>query len=373
MVRPLRAPYPFVPVEGAFLSRSLARTWERMMADIEGAREEVLLENYILVDSASTDRLTEALRRAKAQGAEIRLHIDAAGSYLLGREQERTLRELATLKIHHPPSLRTIMGGIRKRVMRRTHRRLLVIDRKVAWTGGMGFADQWWPENPERHREVDLRMEGAIVDHCRDAFLTLWQGDRRRGDLPVQQEPVDGHWRLVPQYAFGRRLFRLGLRRSIMHARERVWLRTAYFVPPRRLRREMRRAAERGVDVRLLLPGPRYHDHPGVRYAGHRYYAGLLRRGVRIFEYQPSFQHGKTALFDGGRALLGTPNIDRLSFRFNHEVAVQVQDRRLAAEVEAHFRDDFALSEEVTWEQWQKRPWFDRLREAFLSIFAPLM
>jgi len=369
MSRPLRAPYPFVPIEGDRLFRSMEATWAMLLEDLGGATEEILLENYILVDGAAADALFAALKLAHQQGARIRLHLDAAGSYLLSRSQRMAFESIAELKIYHPLSFRAIFGGMRNLLMRRTHRRLIVIDQRVAWTGGMAFADQWWVGNPSAHREINLRMEGTIVAHCRDAFEALWQREVRLIEGEAAITPKDGHWRLLPQYASGRRLFRIGLRRAIGQARERVWLRTAYFIPPRRLRKALYLAAERGIDVRLLLPGPRGHDHPAVRYAGRRYYGRLLRRGIRIFEYQPSFQHGKVAIFDRQRLLVGTPNIDHWSFVFNHEIAVQAFSERLNEEACAHFRADFALSEEIHWQEWRYRPLWERLREDFLGLF----
>jgi cardiolipin synthase len=369
MSRPLRAPYPFVPVEGAQLFLSLEATWEQLLRDLEQAQEEILIENYILIDSDSTDALMVALTKAHANGAKIQIHIDAAGSYLLSRKQQAAIEAIAELKIYHPLSWAMIFGGLRNRMMRRTHRRIFVIDHKLAWTGGMAFADQWWTTNPEACREIMMRMEGAIVAHCHDAFMALWHGEVRKVDLRSAVPSKPEQWRLLPQYASGRRLFRLGLRRAVGQAQERVWLRTAYFIPPRRLRRALCLAAERGLDVRLLLPSGTHHDHPAVRLAGHRYYGQLLRSGVRIFEYQPRFQHGKAALFDRERVIIGTPNIDQWSFVFNHEIAVQARSESLGAETAAQFVADFADSTEIDLARWRKRPLWRRVRESFVGLF----
>lgn len=369
MSRPLRAPYPFVPIEGARLFLSLEEMWQQLLLDLASAEQEILLENYILIDSEATDALLPALQQAHARGAKIRLHLDAAGSYLLSRKLRTALEEIATVKIYHPPSLAAFFGGLRNRAMRRTHRRIFVMDGRVAWTGGLAFADQWWPSNPAACREIMVRMEGAIAEHCQDAFEALWNGEVRRVDLRSVGPSKPEHWRLLPQYASGRRLFRLGLRRAIGQSRERVWLRTAYFIPPRRLRRALYLAAQRGIDVRLLLPSRKHHDHPYVRMAGHRYYGGLLRRGIRIFEYQPRFQHGKAALFDQERVIIGTPNIDHWSFVLNHEIAMQARSRKLNAATEAQFLADFAESKEFHWEAWRKRPLWHRFREVFFGLF----
>jgi phosphatidylserine/phosphatidylglycerophosphate/cardiolipin synthase-like enzyme len=144
-------------------------------------------------------------------------------------------------------------------------------------------------------------------------------------------------------------------------AHRRIWVCTPYFVPTRSLRRRLARAARRGVDVRLLLPGTT-HDHPGVRYAGQRFYAPLLRSGVRIFEFQPAFIHAKFSLADDW-VTLGSCNFDHWSLHWNLEANQEVLDAGFAAQVAALFEDNFALSQEIDWACWQRRPWWRRLRE----------
>ncbi|RMD77934.1 MAG: phosphatidylserine/phosphatidylglycerophosphate/cardiolipin synthase family protein, partial [Gammaproteobacteria bacterium] len=186
--------------------------------------------------------------------------------------------------------------------------------------------------------------------------------------------PGGGGWagrqrgRVVGSWGLWDPVLRRSVQRRIRGARERVWLATAYFVPTWRLRRALGRAAARGLDVRLLLPGP-ITDHPAVRHAGRRYYHGLLRRGVRIFEYQPRFLHAKALLCDGW-ASVGSANLDRWTIRWNLEANQEVEDPAFAAELEAAFLRDFAESAECRAADWPRRPWPARLLEAFWGWVA---
>ena len=155
---------------------------------------------------------------------------------------------------------------------------------------------------------------------------------------------------------------RMGVQRSLLghlqRARQRVWFATAYFIPSWKIRRKLKRAARAGVDVRLLLPGP-VTDHPGARYASHRYYGRLLKSGVRIFEYQPRFFHTKTVLCDDWLTI-GSCNFDRWNLQWNLEANQEVDDPETAKTVAAMFMQDFTNCHEYTAGEWVQRSWYLR-------------
>jgi phosphatidylserine/phosphatidylglycerophosphate/cardiolipin synthase-like enzyme len=155
-------------------------------------------------------------------------------------------------------------------------------------------------------------------------------------------------------------------KKQIHNAKKRIWFATAYLVPPRRLRKTLKRAARSGLDVRLLVPGP-ITDHPGVRYASHRHYGRLLTNGVRIFEYQPRFFHAKTVLCDDWVAI-GSSNFDRWNLRWNLEASQEIIDEDFAVKVEAMFITDFANSVEIDYRNWLQRSWYLRLRQWFWRV-----
>jgi phosphatidylserine/phosphatidylglycerophosphate/cardiolipin synthase-like enzyme len=153
-----------------------------------------------------------------------------------------------------------------------------------------------------------------------------------------------------------------GVLRRIDGSTERAWIMSAYFVPARRVRTALGRAARRGVDVCLLLPGART-DHPWVRQASRRFYTPMLRAGVRIYEYQPHMLHGKAILCDDWVSI-GSSNLDRWSLRWNLEANQEVADSRFAATVAALFERDFMVSRRISRRYWRQRAWLDRLRES---------
>jgi cardiolipin synthase len=157
---------------------------------------------------------------------------------------------------------------------------------------------------------------------------------------------------------------------SIVSAQKSIYLSSAYFIPDHDTMRALEGAVRRGVDVRVIVPGE-YTDVPIVRHAGRFYYNRLLRRGIRIFEYQPTMMHAKTMVVDGIWTTIGSSNFDDRSFRLNDEVNVNVYDEGIAAQMEQMFFEDLARSEEVEKRRWRKRPWLDRVKERVAGWFKP--
>lgn len=371
MSRALKAVFPPVPLLRAEIHADARRTWNRLLADIAGAREEVLLENYIILDGQAADALVAALTQARTNGAEIRVLADGAGSFHISGRLVRRLRELGEFRLYHPLRLGALFLGIRERLLQRSHRRVVAIDGHIGWTGGFSVEDPWWHgPGHEPVRETMARVEGEAAGQLREAFLMLWE-DR----IPELREVMPtGEGQASVTAHFARRRHQPGrlARRAIAKARQRVWLGTAYFVPTRAMRRIMYRAANRGVDVRLMLPSAHGHDHPIVRSAAHRYYGRMLKRGIRVYEYQPAFYHAKCALVDDHAAMVGTVNLDRWSFFFNHEIGVFLNDRAAAAALARTFEADFLRSREYTYEEWRRRPFRDRIAERFSGLFERL-
>ena len=341
-----------------------------MLEDAAGAKRRLWIENYILEDGQAAEALLEAIAAARANGAEVRVLLDDFGSMYLSKQFEQRLRETgAVLKRYNPVHwLKLPWVGI-SRYARRTHRRILVVDDDAVWTGGVAFSDRWWPQGDACEiQDAMIRAEGELIGQFALAFDELWSGQR----LPAPRKYAaarEGEARCLVQHpGRGWRINR-ELRRALADARHRVWLATPYFIPPRKLRRALRHSAKSGVDVRLLLPGPRRHDHPAVRFASRRYYYRLLRAGIRIYEYQPSFQHAKVALLNQAHSVVGSANLDRWSWLHNHEIMIAAHAQELADSIEGWFEGEFAHSEEILIENWVKRSWAARLAERFFGLF----
>lgn len=370
MARAIRAPFPSVALPAAEFHPEPGPTWERLLSDVAAARRRVWLETYILEDGVAADALLEAVTEARQRGAEVRILVDDFGSMFLSARTAARFREAGVaFKRYNPVRWLAMLWQGAGRYARRTHRRIVVVDERVAWTGGIAVADRWWSgAGTLSIRDAMLRVEGELVGQMALAFDELWSGERlpRRRHWP---KPRPGEARCIVQHPGRRLLLRSELGRSLADVRQRAWLATPYFVPPRKLRRTLRHVARAGVDVRLLLPGPRQHDHPAIRFASRRYYLRLLLAGIRIWEYQPTFQHAKVTLLDDGQVQVGSANLDRWSWLRNHEVMIAAHDPALCTEVADWFERELLQSKEITLEDWGRRSWLHRAAERFFGLF----
>ena len=210
-------------------------------------------------------------------------------------------------------------------------------------------------------------IHGPVLEDWQELFIQAWNRNAKDSlVLPrVNTHATDTgqQGRVTVNEAYRWRGMQRSLMRHINRAEHKVWFATAYFVPSWRLRRALKRAARKGVDIRMLLPGP-ITDHPGARHAGRRYYRRLLNNGVRIFEYQPRFIHAKTVLCDNWVAI-GSSNYDRWNLQWNLEATQEIHDSNLAAKVAQIFEQDFTHCREYTYEDWCHRNWRLRLMEWF--------
>ncbi|HYB33947.1 MAG TPA: phospholipase D-like domain-containing protein [Steroidobacteraceae bacterium] len=332
-----------------------------MLAAIDAASESVLLEMYLVRSGVVATRFIAALAEAVRRGARVCVVLDAFGALgLTGADRRRLLAAGVELRLFNPLRLRNRLANLL-----RDHRKLLLADGRTSFVGGAGLTDDFagGPRGP--WREVMVQIEGPVVADWHRAFARTW---RRCGpELAVAAPPASpahaggAAGRLSLSEARQRSVLANGVLRRIDGAARRAWIMSAYFVPSRRFRKALRRAARRGVDVRLLVPGART-DHPWVRHASRRFYGKMLRNGVRIFEYQPHMLHAKVILCDDW-ASVGSSNLDRWSFRWNLEANQEVADARFADTVAALFERDLLVSRPISSRHWRRRAWLDRLRE----------
>jgi len=352
------------------------RIFRRMLEAIASARESVLLEMYLVESGTVARRFIDALAACAQRGVRVHVLFDGFGSLGLRTADRRRLAASgAHLIFFNPLSWRK-----RLRNFLRDHRKLLVIDGALAFVGGVGLADEFIDGKRGRRawRDLMLEISGPVVGDWRTVFARNWN---RSGGSPEMPEAVPQPGEEPPSAAgaLGRLALSEAGHRSILAndvvrridgAVGRAWIMSAYFVPSRRFRKALRRAARRGVDVRLLLPGPT--DHPWVRHAARRFYGKLLRNGVRIFEYQPRVLHGKMALCDEWVSL-GSSNLDRWSFRWNLEANQEIESATFAAEVAAIFTADCADSLQLSRRQWRRRAALDRLRESIAGALDRIL
>ncbi|WP_163558590.1 phospholipase D-like domain-containing protein [Halomonas sp. NO4] len=332
---------------------------------IDAARHSVLVELYLMESGRLATALIDALTRAAGRGVTVALMLDGYGAMGLSAADRRRLEEGGVaLRLFNPLGFHSLA-----RNLTRDHRKLVVVDGRRAFTGGFGAVDEFL----EAWYEVAVAIEGPVVADWVRLFCRLWDSPMTRGAgtpalvhrlAVAEQRREDYHGmrgRVVWGQGYRYQAIRHSLHGRVSTAQQRIWLCTPYFVPTLTLRMRLARAARRGVDVRLLLPG-KNHDVPGVRYAGQRFYRRLLRSGVRIYEFQPSFIHAKFALVDRWTSL-GSCNFDHWSLHWNLEANQEVDDARFAGEVAALFERNFAASREIQYREWVQRPWWHRARE----------
>jgi cardiolipin synthase len=348
------------------LLRDGAEAFPEMLAAIAKARRAVSLETYILRSDRTGQRFADALiDRAKA-GVEASLMYDAWGSSVsdayVAALREAGVRVLPYRPIDITSKRRTFIAA---RLWRRNHKKSLIVDGLVGFTGGLNIADEYAPveEGGQNWRDTALFIDGPAAAELSYFFLRTW---RREGGPPLDELRYTTSGRRpdprVSVITSDLRRGQLGIGRvyrlAIRSARRRIWITNAYFLPTLRVMAALERAALRGVDVRIIVAGKT--DVPAVLLAARSIYGRLLAAGVRIYEYVGRILHAKTAVIDDDWSTVGSSNLDPQSLKMNLEVNALVRDEQFANAMDAMFRGDLAESVEVTAEGYQKRSWWER-------------
>lgn len=345
-----------------------------MLAAIRAAKKSINAEFYIYWDGEIGRMFAEAMAERARAGVKVNVILDAVGSAPMSADLIEFLQGNGVkVEWYHPLRWYTL-----SRVNHRTHRKLLIIDGEIGFCGGVGIADVWQGDADSRDhwRETVVRVEGPVVTQMQSAFTDNWI--KSRGELLMgldyfpQVEARGGCLAQVVKSSpsEGSSMAKLLYIISIVSAKKSIFINSAYFVPDADTIRALEGAVRRGVDVRVIVPGE-YTDVPIVRHAGRFYYAHLLRRGIRIFEYQPTMMHAKSMVVDGIWTTVGSSNFDDRSFRLNDEVNVNIYDPGVAAKMEQMFFEDLARSEEMSPLSWRKRPWLDRIKERIGGWLKP--
>jgi len=336
-----------------------------MIQSIESAKRYILMEMYLFESGHVAARFIDAFCNAAQRGVIVCLLLDDFGSWALGSHDRKRLAESGVSVAFFNP----IRYGNWFDNLKRNHRKLLLVDGTIAFTGGAGITDAFSHEfHPSSHwRDTMIEISGPVIADWQASFQSLWdQWGHPAFRLPVpgpvaEKARIRGRLTLL-QPPDRRDVIRSVITRLRM-ARRRVWIETAYFIPSWKMRRALIKAARAAVDVRLLLPGA-ITDHPPVRRISQRYYQPLLRNGIKIFEYEPRFLHSKIMLCDDWVSI-GSSNLDKWSIRWNLEANLEADDPDFADEARRLFLSDFGESREILYGAWLKRPWHLRFRENF--------
>lgn len=352
------------------------KAFARVEATLRGARESIWAEYYLIRRDETGHRFLDLLAAKAREGIEVRLIYDAIGSYRMSKPRLRAIVAAGGRCEEFLP-----LNPLRKRwaVHLRNHRKLIVVDGRTAYTGGMNVGDEYSGRarrrGTEHFSDTHLRLEGPCVGDLEEVFAEDWflatgellelaeRHERQCGTACIAVVPSG------PDQS--RNASHLGYFAGITSAQRSVWLTSPYFIPDEAILTALVSAALRGVAVHILVPAR--SDVLLVGPAGRSFYQQLLRAGVRIFEYQPSMLHAKTMVIDEHLALVGSANVDMRSFSLNFEVGALIDDVAVAAALREQFAGQIAQSREVTLETVAGWSVIRRLQHGAARLFAPLL
>jgi cardiolipin synthase len=347
-----------------------------MLEAIEQAQREILLEMYWFGSDLTGRRFARALEDRARAGVRVYVSYDAAGSFEADRGMFASM-ENAGCRVYEFNPVHFWRPRFKfASLNQRNHRKMLIVDGRVGFTGGVNLADPWASEADGGlgFRDDMIRIEGPAVASMRDIFASTFPGFEAPSLLPAGGAEGGGDCRVRVLANDGKRnrgrIERAYLAR-IRRARERILITNSYFIPSRRVRRALADAVARGVCVRVLLPVD--SDVPAVSYAMRRLYGGMLKRGIELYEWPESILHCKTAAIDGRWCTVGTHNLDYRSWAYNLEINVAVDDPSVAQELEGRILQDIARSVRVDRRNWMFRPLSQRVLEFFFFRFRRLM
>jgi cardiolipin synthase len=336
-------------VEGNRLAwRDNGEVFDAMEEAIRSARHSVHVDTYVWKPGKAGSRIAAIVRRRAQDGIAVRILVDPIGSTGFDDELRGPLRE-AGCEVRHfrDPKRRpfTLTG--------RNHRKLVVVDGRIGFTGGFGIAPEWSGDglSPDAWRDANAEVEGPAVGQMQAAFAAHWLETGGallpRAELERARPAGDARAAYVTSMdVVGLPHARWVTHIAIMAARRRAWIANAYFVPPPELLGALLLLPTYGIDLRLLLPGP-HQDHRAVTFLQRRLYPRLERGGLRVYEYQPSMMHAKTMLVDDRLVVVGSINLDYLSMQWLEEGCLVADDRTFAAELERRWHEDMARSRQV--------------------------
>jgi cardiolipin synthase A/B len=344
-----------------------------MLSAIRSAQKTITFETYIYWSGEVGTAFADALRERARAGVKVHVLLDWIGS---GKMDQALLDKLRNdgveVERYHEPSWANVT-----RMNNRTHRKLLIVDGRIGFTGGVGIADQWRgnAQDEQHWRDSHFLVEGPVVAEMQAVFMDNWIKATGRvlhspdyfpdiddaGNTPAQMfssSPTGGSESMHLMYLL-----------SIASAQKSILLSSSYFVPDRLAINALVDAARRGVRIRIITPGE-HIDTEVVRRASRARWGELLKAGIEISEYQPTMFHCKVMVIDDFLVSTGSTNFDNRSFRLNDEANLNIYDKAFANVMTAAFEKDLARSRRITLERWQQRPLQEKMLERMLSLFG---
>jgi cardiolipin synthase A/B len=347
-----------------------------MLEAIRSAQKTVCFETYIYWSGEIGRKFADAFAERARAGVKVHVLLDWVGSSKIDKEVLRSMRQAGVqVRYYHPLQWYNL-----ERINNRTHRKLLVVDGRVGFTGGVGIAPQWTghAQDPEHWRDSHFRVEGPVTAQMQAVFLDNWTkttGEVLHGQdyFPALQPVGRGNAQVFSSSPTGgSESMQLMYLLAITAAQRSIDLSSSYFVPDELTTQVLVAALKRGVRVRIIVPGP-HIDTQTVRHSSRGLWEPLLVAGAQIAEYQPTMFHCKMMVVDGLLVSVGSTNFDDRSFKLNDEANLNIYDADFAMQQTAVFEQDWSRSKRVSLQQWRSRPWTEKLHEKVSSWLQPLL
>ncbi len=347
------------------------KIFPEMLKAIRGARQTITFETFIYWGDSIGEEFANALIERVQTGVKVHVLLDWLGSIKMEQKQLNKMQAVGVeIERYHKPHWSHLA-----RLNNRTHRKLLIIDGKMGFTGGVGIADQWRGDakNPNEWRDTHFLVHGPVVGQMQAVFMDNWiksKGSvlhderyfpalKKAGNMSAQMfssSPSGGGDSMVLMYLM-----------AITAAQDSINLSSAYFVPDELLTQALTTAAKRGVKIRIITPGE-HIDTDLVRRASRAGWGDMLQANVQIAEFTPTMYHCKVLIVDNYMVSVGSTNFDNRSFRLNDEANLNILDKNFAAEQTQIFESDWSNSHPITYQQWLKRPSSEKLIEKISSL-----
>lgn len=346
-----------------------------LLRDLAAARESIHFETFIWKDGRIAREIAAVLAQQARRGVEVRVLVDASGGRELTGEVEGMLVDAGAKVAHFHPLRLSNLG----RLNNRDHRKLVIVDGRIAYAGGFGIGDSWTGNAQDRkqYRDTNLRAVGPVVGRLQSVFMENWIEET--GEIPAGNK----YFRAIPRagntpahvastsptgsVSSVQILYYL----AISAARREILIQNPYLLPDRQAIEALAAAARRGVDVRIMVPSADATDNALVQHASHHHFGTLLKRGVRIWEYERTLLHQKVIVIDGIWSCVGSTNFDDRSLRINDEVSIGLVDPAIAEELRTAFQDDLRFSRERKLEEWRDRGFRHKMTDGLAYLGRP--
>jgi cardiolipin synthase len=350
------------------------KVFEQLFEDIENAKNHIHIEFYIIEDDKIGNELRKLLIRKAQEKIKIRIIYDYLGGFRLSDAYKKSLQNAGIFIVSFLPFNRKFANKINYR----NHRKIVVIDGKIGYTGGINVADRYvWGNRLGTWRDTSIRIEGPAVYGLQNIFISDWYfadskliTDAKYFPMPtispsnitqIVHSGPDTDWEAILQ----------GIITTFSNARKNIFIHTPYFLPPESLMTTLEIVALSGVDVRIMLPAK--SDTLVASAASSTYFLKLVEAGVKVLRYKNNFLHSKAITIDDEIGIVGTANMDIRSFEQNYEVNAFIYDKNIAIDLRQLFENDAINCEEITSEIWKNRNFGTQFKESLARLFSPLL